>query len=820
MLTSLPIDAALPDLFDALDRSRVVVLQAPTGAGKTTRLPPALLDRIEGQVWLVEPRRVAARAAAGRIAKEQGWKVGEEVGWQVRFDKRVGPNTRLVAVTEGVLVRRLQEDPFLEGIGAIVLDEFHERHLPGDVALAMLRRVREDVRDDLVLVVMSATLDPEALAATLDGVVVRSEGRQFPVDIRYDAQPDDRWLDVRVADAVRRAWRETEGDVLAFLPGVGDIRRTEERLEGLGVVRSLYGDLPADQQDAVLSPTGPRQVVLATNIAESSLTLPRVSAVVDCGLEKRMVFDPATGLDRLETTRIGRRSADQRAGRAGRTGPGVAYRLWTRAEDLRLPASAPPEIARVDLTGAILELRSWGEADPASMPWLDPPDAARVATADALLTELGALADGTVTATGRQLASLPLHPRLGRLVQVAAQHGQERVGCLAAAVLSERDVFVGNDDPSWDSPSDLHDRVEALTERGRPVHRGAARAVRAVADQLAKRVRGQVQATSRLGEEEALGRAVLAAWPDRVCRRRDPGEPRAAMVGQRGVVLSRRSAVRSAELFVAVSVDGASGEGKVHIASAVERPWLDALGVSEERSASYDADRDRVIGLEQTCFRDLVLRSGVGARPEPWVTAETLAAAAWERRDRVLPSGDGEASSWLARCRSLARWRPELDLPSFESEQDWREVLPEVCHGARSLGELTDSRWLSVLRQRLDYRQREALEREAPERLTVPSGSNVRLRYQPGEPPVLAVRMQELFGCADTPTVASGRVRVRLELLAPNMRAQQVTDDLAGFWERTWPEVRKELRGRYPRHSWPEDPTTAPAMRGARRRRT
>ncbi len=851
----LPIDEVLPEILGALREHASLVLRAPTGAGKTTRVPPALADAGlagERRIVMLEPRRVAARAAARRMASERHGRLGDEVGYQIRFERRAGAKTRILVVTEGILVRMLQDDPFLEAFGIVVFDEFHERNLQSDLSLAMARRVQREVRPDLKLVVMSATLDPQPLAAYLgDCAVVESAGRLHPVAIHYLEKADPGELPAAAAAAVRRCLPETPGDVLTFLPGVGEIRRTAELLEPLTAERELrimplYGELPSARQDAVLAPGDRRKVVLATNVAETSITIDGISAVVDSGLARVLRFDPSCGLDRLELSRISRASAEQRAGRAGRQGPGRCLRLWTRHDDRTLPETETPEIRRVDLAGPALQLMAWGERDPAEFEWFEAPEPAVLSRALELLAALGAVDRRGLTEVGRTLAALPLNPRLGRLVVAGHRLGVTRRAALAAALLSERDLVRRPIGPAAvaaaSSPSDLLDRLEAVesfertgygaTAQG-PIHGDRARRVLATGRQLAKLATRELGPTpaSPGDDDEALLRCLLAAYPDRVARRRRPGSARAVMVGGRGVRLAETSSVRESELFLAVELDagrrgagrrgaGAAavrGEALVRRASAVESAWLPAAECRTSDDVVFDEERERVVALRRTRYRDLVLAETEGVADA--AAAETvLAAAAAEHLDRALALDRDEVASFLDRLRSLAEWMPELALPTFDPPE-LRALLPTLCAGRRSFDQLRRAPLVPVLAGMLDHSQRDALDRHAPERVTVPSGSRVRLRYEPGKPPVLAVRIQEMFGLRETPRVAAGRVAVLLHLLAPNMRPQQVTQDLRSFWENTYPEVRGELKARYPRHAWPQNPWEAPPERRPRRRR-
>jgi ATP-dependent helicase HrpB len=875
------------------------VLVAPPGSGKTTLVPPALRAAGAGggqRIVMLEPRRIATRAAARRIAEQGGWRLGAEVGYQIRFERRASAATGILVVTEGILVQMLQADPFLAGVGVLIFDEFHERSLAADLSLAMARRVQREVRPDLVLLAMSATLDPGPLAAFLGGCpVVTAEGRQYPVEVSYldDRQappPGDRQSPALVAAGVRRALEATAGDVLAFLPGVGEILRTAEALADLAArqdlaVLPLYGDLPPERQDEVLRQGDRRKVVLATNVAETSITIEGIAAVVDSGLARRLRYDPSAGIDRLELTRISRAAADQRAGRAGRLGPGLCLRLWTAREHAARPPHETPEIARVDLAGPALQLLAWGETDLAGFGWFEPPAADSLAAARRLLVRLGALAEGGdagagggsreagsprgLTRLGHRMAGLPVHPRLARLLLEGNRLGVPRDAALLAALLAERDPFIrpprrpaGSGARGaltaaaiHSSRSDLLDRLDALlrweaagaredrrpaggSESGAPgpLNPAAARFVLRARDQLAELARrggggerddaaagagGDGGAGTRpaagapTARDDALLRSLLAAYPDRLARRRAPHGPRSVMVGGRGVRLAEQSAVTAAELFVCIEVvpgpPGPQAEDLVLLASEVAPEWLPAERLRTTVEVEFDASRERVAAWQRTRYEDLLLAERE-VPPDPETAAALLAEAAAARLDAALPLADPEVAGFLVRARCLADWMPELALPRLDAAAI-TALLPDLARGRRSFAELRRSPLLERLRGALSHAQLAALEREAPERLTVPSGSRIRLTYEAGKPPVLAARIQELFGLAETPLVAAGRVPVLLHLLAPNLRPQQVTGDLRSFWHNTYPQVRKELQGRYPRHAWPEDPWNARPQR-------
>lgn len=841
-LLPLPIDAVIPELVAVLRAHPCAVLKAPTGAGKTTRVPPALLDvglAGRGQVLMLEPRRLAARAAARRIAFERGAQLGGEVGYHVRFERKASRATRILVVTEGLLVRYLQDDPFLSEVGALVFDEFHERSLHVDLALALARRVQQDGCPGLKIVVMSATLRTARLAEWLgDAPIVESAGRLFPVDVSYLDREPDRFVDREVALGVEQALARTDGDVLAFLPGVGEIRRARDALAALAErrdvrIHELYGDLPAEEQDAVLRPGDRRKIILATNVAETSVTVEGVTAVVDSGLARRSRFDASVGLDRLELVRVSRSSADQRTGRAGRTRPGICLRLWTEGVQRSLSDEDEPEIRRVDLAGPALQLLAFGERDPRAFPWFEAPPTAALDSALVLLARLGALDANGLTDVGRILARFGAPPRLARLLVEG-----HRIGCLgdaalAAAMLQERDPFVRDraQRGARRSDSDVVDRIRALRAFARgttspsapgEVNASAARFVLRAAEELRREtIRSLGEPAHDEHDEEAILRALLAAWPDRVARRREAGSRRAVMEGGRGVRLAEESGVVDHDLFLCVELDagerGDRAEAIVRQASVVERAWLAPSLLREESAVRFDAASGRVRAIRRTTWNGLVLDEvETGAASEEEV-AQALAEAASGDLPRFLPLEDPDAVALLGRIRSLRAWIPELGLPAFD-DAELRALLPDFARGCRSLADLKKKDLATFLLERLPWDQLRALDEAAPERLAVPSGNHIRLAYEPGRPPVLAARIQELFGLAETPRVARGRVRVVVHLLAPNGRPQQVTDDLASFWNGAYFEVRKELRTRYPRHSWPEDPWNAPAERRPRRR--
>ena len=822
-----PIDVLLPDAVASFRRAPRLVLRAAPGAGKTTRVPAALLDAgLAGDrhVLVLEPRRIAARAAAAFVARERGGALGDEVGYRVRFDERGGPRTRLWFVTEGVFGRLLTADPFLERVGVVVLDEFHERHLQGDVALAVVRELQETVRPDLRLTVMSATLETDALARALgDAAVLTAEGRAFPVTIEYDDAAGDPHLATRVARTLRRMLDDA-GDVLVFLPGAAEIRRSAEALAPIAAahaldVVTLHGDQPLDAQERALRPGPRRRVVLATNVAETALTVEGVTVVIDSGLARIARLDPRHGINVLRVQPISRAAADQRAGRAGRLAPGRCVRLWSRAEHAGRRAAETPEVLRLDLTRVVLELHAWTLADARRLRWLDPPPPQALERAERLLADLGAIdRGGGLTPAGRRMLELPAEPRLARLLVEAERLGAAGEGALLAALASERDILgrsVGSsttaDFPP--GPSDLELRAQLFADAARRrfsaeacrtlgLDPGAVRAVERARRQLARLLGGGQKVPP---DPDGLRRATLAAFPDRVARRRAPGSARAVMVGATGVVLARESVVREAELFVAIDLERGGGpEARVRVACAVERDWL---AVTEARELTFDPDRRRVVERARTCYHDLVLAETM--RTDVDRTAAGVVLAEVARADPGATGAvGGTESELIGRLRFLARWLPELGWPS-EPEAVLAEAVAAVAAGCVSFAELAARDVGGALLGLLAPAQRAALDRDAPARYRLPSGRLAPVRYAPDRPPAVAARIQELFGLAATPRVAAGRVPLVFELLAPNARPVQITDDLVSFWRTTYPEVRKVLRGRYPKHAWPEDPSTA-----------
>jgi ATP-dependent helicase HrpB len=855
--TPLPIDAVLPDLLAALAARPSAVLQAAPGAGKTTLVPLALLDApwrpAAQRLVMLEPRRLAARAAARFMARTLGEEVGGTVGFRVRGETRVSARTRIEVVTEGVLTRMLQDDPALDGIAAVLFDEFHERSLNADAGLALCLQTQELLRPELRLLVMSATLDGARVAQLLGDAahgpapIITSEGHAYPVDVRYRERPLQGRLEDAVAGTIRDALRDETGDLLVFLPGAGEIRRVAERLDDLPPsigVHQLHGTLPPADQDAALAPAPPgrRKVVLATSIAETSLTIEGVRVVVDGGLARVPRFSARTGMTRLETVRVPLASAEQRRGRAGRLGPGVCYRCWTVGEQAGLLPFARPELLEADLAPLALDLAAIGVRDPSELRWLDAPPTAAFAQGRALLVQLGALdAAGTLTPHGRAMAATGLHPRLAHLLLTAASLGLGALAADLAALLEERDLLRGRDGPP---ESDLRLRLEALRGGGRvqgyDVDRGGVQRVREQARVLRERVRdvsthdrARVASDAPRASESqvadpdlltstTIGLLLAIAYPDRIARRRDGYAGRFLLANGRGAMLPSSDPLAREDWLVIAALDDAGSEGRVQLAAPADpaefAPHSITTTVDE---IVFDAKSRAVEARRRTLLGAIVLDEAPLRDPDP----DAIVAALLQviRRDGLratLPWTDDidalRARLAFAHALDADAWPAADDAALLATLEQW---LAPALVGVRRLDALQklDLREL-LLGGLLDWRQRQQLDALAPERLTVPTGSQLRVDYADPSAPVLAVRMQEVFGLAETPRVGGGRVPVVLHLLSPAHRPMQVTRDLAAFWRGSYADVRKEMRGRYPKHYWPEDPLVAEPVRGVRRR--
>jgi ATP-dependent helicase HrpB len=826
-MISLPIDAVLPALRQALTARDEAVLEAPPGAGKTTRVPLALLEEtwLAGQsILMLEPRRLAARAAAERLAAELGEKVGETVGYRIRLESRVGPDTRIEVVTEGILTRRLQDDPALEGVGLLIFDEFHERSLDADLALALSLNGRELFREDqpLKILLMSATLEGERLSALLDDApVVRSDGRMYPVTMQWGRpfQPGE-LVEPRVVQTVLDALGNESGSLLVFLPGQAEIRRVNQQLaEALGerpdvLLCPLHGELDLSAQRAAIepAPAGSRKVVLATNIAETSLTIDGVRVVVDAGLARVPRFDPGSGMTRLDTQRISRASATQRAGRAGRLEPGVCYRLWSEAQHEQLAAYGTAEMLQADLAGLALQLARWG-VEPGQLKWLDLPPTAAFAQARDLLRRLGALEDdGRLNAHGQSMAELPAHPRIAHLLLRGHALGLGDMACGVAALLGERDILRG-------AGADLHSRL-AMLSGGHRGGQGAVNRVRQLSRQYRGYLRGKpTRPVSDPDHSRWLGCLLALAYPDRVAQQRRPGGAEYRLANGRAAVFGEADALMKHAWLVVADLGSRQGqrEERIYLAADLDPNLFDGVLAEQvrvvdeldwdEREGVLRAERQRKVGelilgtapltgLDETArsqaLVNLVRRKGLELLP--W----TPALRQWQARVALLRELDMQQ-------HKESQWPDLSDAALLASLESW--LRPYLANVSR-LSHFSQLDLASILRGILPWPLPQQLDELAPTHIDVPSGSSVKLDYSE-IPPILAVRLQELFGLADTPRIAGGRQALKLHLLSPARRPVQVTQDLASFWRNTYQDVKKDLKGRYPKHYWPEDPLIA-----------
>ena len=813
-MDSLPVDEALPCLKAALEAGNAAVLVAPPGAGKTTRVPLALLDApwLAGRrIIMQEPRRLAARAAARRMAATLGEAVGETVGYRVRFDSKVGPHTRIEVVTDGLFLRMLQDDPSLPGIGCVIFDELHERGLDTDLSFALVCEAQTALREDLRVVAMSATLDPGPVAERLGGAAtIESAGRMFPVETRHlDREASGRTEDA-VAAAIRRALAEESGSALVFLPGVGEIRRVEERLRGLDPaidIAPLYGDLsPAEQDRAIApSPAGRRKVVLATSIAETSLTIEGVRIVIDSGFMRLPRFSPRSGMTRLETVRVSQASADQRRGRAGRLEPGVCYRLWTGEAGRGLLPFTPPEILDADLAPLALELAAWGAGDAASLPWLTPPPAATLAAARALLADLGAIDEsGAITRHGRAMARLGQHPRLAHLVLKGRELGRGKVAALLVAILGERDFLRL---PPGQRDADLRHRVDIALSGKAP------RQLLEVARRLAQ---------GNDSDSSMTGTLLALAYPDRIGRRRAATAGRYLLSGGRGAVLPEGDPMANEEFLVVAETDGSAQDARIFLAApttATDIEDLYAARIVAEEIVRWSPRDGAVLARRRRRLGALLLEDKPLTRPDAEKAKTAMLDGIRQLGLKALPWSD-DLARWRDRVAFMRthdeNW-PDLSDPALlASLEEW---LAPFLDGVSRRDHLARVDLAAALKALVPWDRTRELDQLVPTHIAVPSGSHVPVDYANPAEPTLSVRLQEMFGLSDTPRIAGGKVPLVIHLLSPARRPVQVTRDLASFWATGYRSVKAELKGRYPRHYWPDDPLIAEPTARVRRPR-
>ncbi len=828
-LPQLPINSVLPELKDAL-RSGSAILAAPPGSGKTTLVPLALLEEPwlqKKKIVILEPRRLATRAAAARMATLMGEPVSRTIGYQIRFDRRVSPATRIEVVTEGILTRRIQEDNELRDTGLIIFDEFHERSIHADLALALCLDLCQ-LREDLRLLVMSATLDTGPISELLGKVpVVTGAGVTHSVSIDYLPQQVTGRIANTTAAGIRRVVNEYPGDVLAFLPGAAEIKDVARQLRDdpaidNTIVAPLYGNLSQKEQDQAIipDPAGQRRIILSTSIAETSLTIEGISCVVDSGWSRRPRFHPGSGLSRLTTVRVSKAAADQRAGRAGRLGPGHCLRLWSKEEHYCLAPFHPPEIVDTDLAQLALELALWGVQDPAELLWLTPPPPGGYLQARELLFSLNAVTrSGRITETGRQLAGLTVHPRLGHMLLQGKKSGQASLACDLAALLSERDILTND---AGTATSDLQDRLDVLSlwrqkktaalrdQGGDP---GACSRV----DKNAHTWLQRMHERRKPCDPETAGLLLAFAYPDRVARRRHGQRESYLLSSGRGARLRQYDPLSISEYLVVPKLDAGSKEGRIFLAASLSLAELRRQHsnlFSHTTAVYWDSDARKVIAVDRLCLGDIIVDEQAAKEGASDQVTQALLTGIRDMGISSLP-WDRESRQLQARVNCMRSWQPDQSWPDLSDSELIGDLfwLSPYLVGISKAEQLKQLNLREIFKTILGWKKQQQLKRLAPTTLTVASGSRIRLSYQQGEPPVLAVRIQEMFGLQKTPVICDGKIPVLLHLLSPAQRPLQVTADLAGFWQRTYPEIKKELKGRYPKHFWPDDPLTAVATK-------
>ena len=825
MLTVLPIIEIIPDLKKGLAEHNTLILQAAPGAGKSTYLPLQLLNEpwLAGKkIILLEPRRLAAKTVASRLAFQLNEEVGETVGYKIRFENKISKSTRLEILTEGILTRMLQEDGALENIGLVIFDEFHERSLHADLALALTREIQTILRPDLRILIMSATIDGEKLSSVLNNApIITSKGRQHPIKFNYEGADEKIPLLLQMARVIKKAMNENSGDILAFFPGAGEIARTAEILEREKInakIFPLFGDMPIHlQQEAILpAKNGERKIVLATSLAETSLTIEGVNIVVDCGFSRVPKFDTRSGLTRLETIRVTKDSADQRAGRAGRLGPGICYRLWTEGFNHHLVPHRSAEILDADLAPLVLELSNWGTEEINSLTWLSPPPAGTVMQAKELLEQLGALEKNKISIRGKEMLRLPTHPRIAHLLIEGRKSKQRSLACDIAALLEERDPL------PKEAGADLVLRIEVLRKFRRKEFVNADKKrlerIERIAQQWRKLIGTEIENSNPNHEE--VGKLIAAAYPERIGKMETQGRFRLAN-GRMAKLEDGDSLINEKWLAISNLDGGTSKDGKIYIAAPLNPKDISYLA-SEKKTIEWDDKKGELIAKIEKRVGEIILESKGIKNISDEEKIEILIDAVRKNGMELLDWKE-EVTDWLARIECAKKWNESGNWPNVNREyllSSSKEWLAPYLSQVKRKEDFKKLDLLTILSSTLSYEQQHRLEKLVPEKIIVPSGSFIRIQYNAdGNFPVLAVRLQELFGMLETPTVCDGKIKLMMHLLSPAYRPVQVTQDLMSFWQNTYPEVRKELRMRYPRHSWPEDPFTAIAIRGAKKRK-
>lgn len=807
-----PVGEVAADVIRSLAATPRIIVTAPPGAGKSTLLPLLLLQSMpEGKILMLEPRRIAARQIAERMSSMIGEAVGKTVGYRMRFETKVSATTRIEVLTEGIMTRMLVDDPTLDGVGMVIFDEFHERSLTSDTALALVRESQQIIRPDLLMVIMSATIDASALCQALDAPLIESQGRMHEVTIHHLEEADQRNCADITASAIKKAHREEQGDILAFLPGKGEIMRCCELLgESLGSthIYPLYGLLSSEEQRKAIMPSRPgeRKVVLATPIAETSLTIEGVKTVIDSGLCKTLVYDPRNGMSHLETVRISLDMAKQRSGRAGRTTDGTCYRLWSKATELRMDDCRQPEIEQADLSSTLLDIAAWGEDDIMDMPWLTPPPSSHAMQARQLLTNLGALDhDGHITPHGRKLALLPCHPRIAQMLIMAEDNKTKALAADIAALLEEKDILTD------DSDADINTRIELLRNARRKKQTGRWKRIADIAEQYRRLAKMQEDNTPPA--HYATGCLIASAYPERVAQQTEDGKYKLASGDI--VTLSDDDALKTCPLLAVASV-----ASRIFLASPLKKEDIEHMSTWQD-NISWDSKQGRAIAISQQRLGSLILATRPIQTPDSQTAiTEAICQAAMKEGLSMFDFND-DVLRMQRRIAAVAAWHPDLSLPDISTPpllSRAAEWLPLYIGKATTTAELKKINLCSVIWGLLSYDQQVTIDRMAPTHIQVPTGSRIRINYRTGaESPILSVRLQECFGLTATPTVDEGHRPVLMELLSPGFKPVQLTQDLASFWQTTYFEVRKELRRRYPKHYWPENPLEAEAVRGVKK---
>ncbi|AZQ65351.1 ATP-dependent helicase HrpB [Flammeovirga pectinis] len=820
----LPVKEIIPKVIDLLKEEPTIILKAPPGAGKSTLIPLTLLDEEwlkDKKIYMLEPRRLAAKSIATRMSELLGEKVGQTVGYRVRFDTRVSEETRIEVLTEGILTRMIHSDNALENAGLIIFDEFHERSLHADVAMALCRETQQVLRDDLKIMVMSATLDMPQLSAMLDNCpIVESEGRMFPVALNYVGDSDKFLLPELTARTIMNAVQEHDGDVLCFLPGQGEIRKCEGILRGQlkdFAIHPLYGQLSHGKQKAAISPNreGKRKIVLATSIAETSLTIQGVTIVVDTGFTRTQQFDPNSGLSRLETVMVSKDAADQRAGRAGRLAPGVCYRMWSAATNSRLDEQRIPEIEQADLASLVLDMAQWGIINPAELSWVTPPPRGHVLQARETLEQLEALENNKITTHGKAIHRLPCHPRISHMLLYAEKHDLLDLATDLAAIVEERDPL------PREAGIDINLRVEGLRRYRAEKHTGGRfRQIEKVAESYRRLFK--MQPENDEVDDFETGVLLAHAYPERIACSKPGNNAQFQLANGKIAAAGHRDDLADEQWLAVAHIDARDGMGKIFMASALDPKDLAPM-VREKEIVTWDTEDGGLIATKDLRIGNIVLKSTPLQDPDPSHLIKAITVAI-KKEGKQLLNFDEEVEQWQARIMSLKKWNPQENWPDVSTEtllltnEEW--LLPYLDKVKRP-DDLKKLKLKDILHHSLPWDKQEVLDKLAPSKISVPSGSHIKLKYlQNGNDPVLAVRLQECFGLSETPTVNNGTQKVVLHLLSPGFKPVQITSDLNSFWNNAYFEVKKDLKRRYPKHSWPEDPWTEEAVRGVKKKKS